>query len=148
MFLLNGQPLQIDTPFTVGVEEELIQYPANWIRLSTKEDLEAIGITEVPDESVQYDDRFYWSVGNPKDLEQLKKQHIAQAKDTAGKMLAETDWMIIRKIERSVEVPADVSAERTAIVKAVNDAEAAMQAADTVEKLIPAVQVAWPVKGA
>jgi hypothetical protein len=147
MFLLNGQPLQIDTPFTVGVEEELIQYPANWIRLSTKEDLEAIGITEVADEAVQYDDRFYWSAGNPKDLEQLKKQHIAQAKDAAGKMLAATDWMVIRKIERSVEVPAEVSDERAAIVKAVNDAEVAMNAAKTVEELIPAVQVAWPVKG-
>jgi len=80
-------------------------------------------------------------------LEQLKKQHIAQAKDAAGKMLAATDWMVIRKIERSVEVPAEVSNERAAIVKAVNDAEVAMNAAKTVEELIPAVQVAWPVKG-
>ena len=41
MFLLNGEPLAIDTPFTA----DDIQYPANWLRLSTLEEKEAIGIT-------------------------------------------------------------------------------------------------------
>lgn len=66
MFLLNGNPLAVDTPFTAND----IQYPANWLRLSTAEEKAAIGITEVPD-PVRADDRFYWNgdINNPKALE-------------------------------------------------------------------------------
>lgn len=66
MFLLNGNPLAVDTPFTAND----IQYPANWIRLATAEEKSAIGITEAPD-PVRADDRFYWNgdSNNPKALE-------------------------------------------------------------------------------
>ena len=66
MFLLNGNPLAVDTPFTAND----IQYPANWLRLSTAEEKAAIGITEVPD-PVRADDRLYWNgdINNPKALE-------------------------------------------------------------------------------
>jgi hypothetical protein len=66
MFLLNNKPLSPDTAFT----HEGIQYPANWLRLATLEEKQAIGITEVPD-PVRADDRFYWDgdINNPKALE-------------------------------------------------------------------------------
>ena len=54
-FLLNGNPLAVDVPFKVGD----INYPANWLRLTTKAEKEAIGITEIADPDV-YDLRFYW----------------------------------------------------------------------------------------
>jgi hypothetical protein len=102
MFLLNNNPLPTDTPFTVNG----IQYPANWLRLTSAEEKAAIGITEVAD-PVRADDRFYWNgdVSTPRPLETLKEQFSAQVKDTANKMLAPTDWMIIRKAERNVAVP-------------------------------------------
>ena len=34
-FKLNGNPLAVDVPFTVGTGEDAINYPANWLRLST-----------------------------------------------------------------------------------------------------------------
>lgn len=46
MFLLNGSPLPLDTPFK---DAEGTSYPANWLRLTTLEEKQAIGITEVPD---------------------------------------------------------------------------------------------------
>lgn len=46
MFLLNGQPLPLDTPFRDAAGNS---YPANWLRLTTLEEKNAIGITEVPD---------------------------------------------------------------------------------------------------
>jgi len=66
MFLLNNKPLSPDTAFT----HEGIQYPANWLRLASLEEKQAIGITEVPD-PVRADDRFYWDgdINNPKALE-------------------------------------------------------------------------------
>jgi hypothetical protein len=64
MFLLNDKPLALDTPF----EHNGTSYPSNWLRLTTLAEKIAIGITEVADPA-PYDDRFYWSVGNPKQLE-------------------------------------------------------------------------------
>ena len=61
-FKLNGNPLAVDVPFTVGTGEDAINYPANWLRLSTAEEKTAIGITEVADDPV-YDQRFYKTDG-------------------------------------------------------------------------------------
>ena len=66
MLLLDGKPLSYDRAFT----HEGIQYPANWLRLSSWEEKSAIGITEVPDPPY-YDQRFYWGVDNPKQLEDI-----------------------------------------------------------------------------
>jgi hypothetical protein len=46
MFLLNGTPLQLDTPFKDAAGNS---YPANWLRLTTIHEKNAIGIIEVPD---------------------------------------------------------------------------------------------------
>ena len=40
-FLLNGNPLAVDVPFTVGD----VNYPANWLRLSTAQEKKDLGIT-------------------------------------------------------------------------------------------------------
>ena len=69
----------------------------------------------------------------------LKSQWIAQVKDTAGKMLANTDWMVIRKAERNVDIPTSVATKRTAIVTECARLEAAITAAANVEALIAVV---------
>jgi hypothetical protein len=134
MFTLNGTPISADVAFT----HNDIQYPANWIRLATPEERAAIGIEEVPDPA-WYDQRFYWGVDNPKDLDQLKTQWIAQTKADANANLSQTDWMVIRKAERNIDIPADVVTSRAAIITAANDKEAAITAATTVEELIAAL---------
>ncbi len=97
MFLLDGKPLSPDVAFT----HNGVQYPANWVRLASPEEREAIGITEVPDPAV-WDQRFYWGYdaeGNliPKDHTQLVEQWTQQTRHTANTLLAPTDWMIIRE---------------------------------------------------
>jgi hypothetical protein len=69
----------------------------------------------------------------------LKSQWTAQVKDTAGKMLAQTDWMVVRKAERNVAIPADVVTKRAAIVAECDRLEAAIAACTTVEALIAVV---------
>ena len=69
----------------------------------------------------------------------LKSQWTAQVKDTAGKMLAQTDWMIVRKAERSIDVPASVATKRAAIVAECDRLEAAIAACADVEALIAVV---------
>ena len=69
----------------------------------------------------------------------LKSQWIAQVKDTAGKQLAATDWMVIRKAERDVAIPADVVAKRAAILAEADRLEAAITAANDINALIAVV---------
>lgn len=157
MFLLNGSPLPLDTPFQI----DGTSYPANWLRLTSIEEKNAVGITEVADQTTQYDDRFYWGVDNPKQLEDitvtpengepyiqrgLKHNWIAQVKDTAGKLLAQTDWMVIRKAERDVAIPADTVTYRAAVVAEANRLETAINACSDVPALIGVVSAqGWPV---
>jgi hypothetical protein len=175
MFQLNGNPISLDTAFTL----DGTSYPANWIRLASPEERTAIGITEVADPAT-WDDRFYWGVGNPKllnDREEsdkdgnplyvqkfdatvgehgamvdtaerlvtkgLKSQWIAQVKTTAGTLLAQSDWMVIRKVERDVAIPAKVATYRAAVVAASAAHEAAISAVTTVDELA-ALVLEWP----
>jgi hypothetical protein len=134
MFLLNNQPLQIDTAFS----HNGVNYPQNWLRLATPQDRAAIGITEAA-EPAWYDDRFYWGVDNPKDLDGLKTQWTDQVKDTASKLLAATDWMVIRKVERNIDIPAETVTYRAAVLAECDRLTTAIAAASNVEDLITAV---------
>ena len=132
-FKLDGKPLAVDVAFT----HNDIQYPANWLRLTTKEEKEAIGITEVADDPV-YDSRFYWGDGTAKALDdvnakdkdgnllkdekgnQIVTQGVksvlkAQEKATAGSLLAKYDWYVIRKAEASKAIPTAIKTYRTAV---------------------------------
>ena len=132
-FKLDGKPLAVDVAFT----HNDIQYPANWLRLSTKEEKEAIGITEVADNPV-YDSRFYWGDGTAKVLDDVNEKDKdgnllkddkgnqvvtlgvksvlkAQEKATAGSLLAKYDWYVIRKAEASKAIPTAIKTYRTAV---------------------------------
>jgi len=132
-FKLDGKPLAVDVAFT----HNDIQYPANWLRLTTKEEKEAIGITEVADDPV-YDSRFYWGDGTAKALDDVNEKDKdgnllkdergnqvvtlgvksvlkAQEKTTAGSLLAKYDWYVIRKAEASKAIPTAIKTYRTAV---------------------------------
>lgn len=145
MFLLNGNRLAEGVSF---YDANGTQYHSGWLNQSTEEQKLAIGITWVAD-PVRADDRFYWNgdINNPKALEDkleedgsttkgLKSQFVAQIKDTAGKLLAQTDWYIIRKAERNVDIPAEIALKRTQIVTEANRLENDIKASTTVEALI------------
>ena len=134
MFLLNGNRLAEGTSF---YDANGNQYPPQWLNTSTEEEKLAIGITWVAD-PIRANDRFYWDgdINNPKDLTGLKTQFVAQIKDTAGKLLSQTDWLVIRKAERNVDIPAEIVLKRTQIVTEANRLETDINASTTVEALI------------
>lgn len=132
-FLLNGKPLAVDVPFTVGD----INYPANWLRLSTAQEKKDLGITEIAD-APTYDSRFYWNDGTARALDDVnevdenndpvldengnqvvtlgvKSVLKAQEKATAGSLLAKYDWYVIRKYEASKAIPTAIKTYRTAV---------------------------------
>ena len=101
MFQLNGQTLQYDRAFT----HEGISYPSNWLRLTTLEEKQAIGIVEVADNTQSWDQRFYWGVDNPKDLDQLKAQWKQTQNEIAAELLSTSDWRVIKARETGGQVP-------------------------------------------
>ena len=156
MFLINGNPLSVDTAFT---DADGNQYPANWLRLSTSEEKAAIGITEVAD-PVRADDRFYWNgdINTPKALEDetqtdqegntstvkgLKSQFIAQIKQTANTLLQPSDWMVLRQLSRGIGMSHIYEDYRTAVIAKSNELETAIAAVTTVEELI-ALDLSFP----
>jgi len=176
MLTLNGRILNPDE----GFQHEGTSYPQNWLRLTSLEEKQAIGIVETPDVVAPwYDQRFYWGVDNPKllnDREEsdeqgnplyvqvfdatvgehgamvnsterlvtrgMKHQWIAQFKQTANSMLAQTDWVVTRKTERNVDIPADIAAKRAAVVAECARLEAAITAASDVPALIAVIGTA------
>ena len=69
----------------------------------------------------------------------LKSQWIAQNKASANSLLASTDWMVIRKAERDVAIPANVVAERAKIISDCTAKEAAITAAKSIDELMQAI---------
>ena len=65
----------------------------------------------------------------------LKSVHIAQVKRNANATLSHTDWVVIRKAERSIDIPADVVTYRAAVVAWATATEASISAVTTVEQL-------------
>ena len=135
MFKHNDTVIPLDTPFEI----DGTSYPANWLRLTSLEEKQAIGITEVADETTSYDDRFWWGVDNPKDLTDLKKNWTAQVRDTANKSLAQTDWMVIRKVERSVDIPEATATYRASVITECTRLVTAIEACADVPALIEVV---------
>jgi hypothetical protein len=65
----------------------------------------------------------------------LKSQWISKVKHNTNMTLAPTDWYVIRKAERSVDIPADVATYRAAVVAWATATEASITAVTTVEQL-------------
>jgi hypothetical protein len=72
----------------------------------------------------------------------LKEIWIRTFKTTANSILAQTDWMVVRKIERNIDIPEETANQRAAIVTEYDRLETAINAATTVEQLITAVESA------
>jgi hypothetical protein len=130
MFILNEKPLTLDMPFATNG----ISYPANWLRLASVEEREAIGISEVTDEPY-YDQRFYWGVDIPKDHTGLVTQWVGQVKQTAGSILSQTDWYITRASETGIEAPQSVLDRRSEVRVLSNQKEAFLKATESTQEL-------------
>ena len=79
-FKLDGNPLAVDVAFS----HNNINYPANWLRLSTAQEKTDLGITEVAD-AATYDNRFYWGDGSAKTLTDTNEVYSKDADDGSYK---------------------------------------------------------------
>ena len=130
MLILDGKPLSYDRAFTHAG----IQYPANWLRLSSFEEKTAIGISEVPNPP-SYDQRFYWGPDLPKEHEGLVTLWIDNTNQTAYTLLLPSDWYVIRKQETDVAVPQDILDRRGEIRTYCDTKRDAITATTTTDEL-------------
>ena len=144
-FKLNGNPLAVGVAFS----HNDIQYPANWLRLSTAEEKTAIGITEVADAPI-YDSRFYYDDGTAKAVDDktetidgveyktlgVKSVLKAEEKITAGNLLARYDWYIVRKAEKDTAIPSVITTYRDAVRTACDTREKEIDACSDTAALV------------
>ena len=121
MFTVSGQTVKYDRAWTHP--DTGVQYPANWLRLASPAEREAVGLVEVTTPaSAVYDQRFYWGVDNPKQLDDvtdddgnvttgLKTLWKAKQNEIAASLLAPSDWRVVKVLE----VNSSFSAAKTAL---------------------------------
>jgi hypothetical protein len=124
------------------------QYPANWLRLSSTADRDAIGVTWGA-EAETWDQRFYWSPTLAKQLDDktetvdgvettttgLKTLWKSKQNDIAGSLIAPSDWRIIKAKETSTNIPSVWKTYRAAVRTSCNTRQTEIDACTTVEAL-------------
>lgn len=144
-YIIEGMPFEIDG----------VQYPANWLNLSTPEEKTALGLEEVVVIGERKDDRYYWVSESlsgatltitlaPKDLEAVRTSRVETLKASAYSLLLPSDWMVTRKAEIGTEIPAVWSTYRDEVRLEVGLRVAQAEQATTVDE-IAAIQPNWPV---
>jgi len=161
MFSIKGKGivLELGKPFEI----DGVKYSSMWLQYATTEELNAAGIVEMP-APLSYDANFYFSDGLPKELEDttrtftneegeeveqfilgLKTEWNNKINYNRNQLLQNTDWYIVRKYERDIDVPAEVETYRAAVHTEGARLEDAILDATTVEELKEVVSKQnWP----
>jgi len=148
-FISEGTAFEIDG----------VQYPANWLNLSTPEEKAAAGIVDVV-YGEQPSDVYYWVsqdapvyadgvvtvdyTAKPKDLDQLKAQATAGIRAQAYSILLPSDWMVVRGYETKTIVPADWNDWRQSVRDVAEAQIAAITACEDVAELAALPAAEWP----
>ena len=99
-----------------------IKHPSNWMIWTEDYKKNTMNLTwEEPVVLGAFDDFYYhgWNSDGdallPRPLADLKLKLISQSKQISASMLSDTDWYVVRKTETDVDVPAEITAYRTAV---------------------------------
>jgi len=173
--LVSDHNIKIFTPYTLWEDKNGTQYGPDTLLSLTATQKQDLGIYDVA-YAPRPDDRFFTVTENApsfdetlkivkitfsstaKELEDegtgdekvsgLKSQWISQIKQNVNNLLSQTDWMLVRKIERNVAIPAATVTYRAAVITEANRLEAAITAATTIESFRTVVTTQnWPTAG-
>ena len=146
----DGQYINEGQAFTISD----VQYPANWLNLSTPEEKLAIGLEEVIATNSPASDIYYWVsstldkasltyTNTPKDLAQVKTTAVSQVNASAYSILLPSDWMAVKAFETSTPIDPTWNGWRAIIRTEAANAITAINAATDVDAVATAVQVNW-----
>ena len=132
-----------------------IQYPQNWLNLSTPQEKAEIGLEEVIATNSPANQQYYWVsqelngatltyINNPKDLDTCKTNAVSQLRNTAYTMLLPTDWMVVKSVETSTPIPTDWNTWRASIRTTCENAITEVNACADVDALATVISsVVW-----
>ena len=148
----HNQYVTEGTAFTLGD----VQYPANWLNMSTAEEKAAIGLQEVVIENQPADERFYWVsenldgatltyVNTPKDLDTLKSNWKDQVNNIVYTTLQPSDYMPARAFETGEPMDEAWKTYRSEVRAYAATTKGAIEASDDVAELANIVtNLDWP----
>ena len=143
-YILEGRKLRPGRPFK---NAEGMQFPGNWLQLTSDEEKAAVGITWEAEPQVQrFDSRYYYAAGSPRPVVDgtdedgnkytgLKTTLAAEQARIAGQILSSTDWYAVRKAETSKAIPTAIKTYRAAVRTACDARQAEIAAVSTTEEL-------------
>lgn len=148
----NQQYIQEGTAFEVNG----VQYPANWLNLSTPEQKAELGLEEVVATNSPADQTYYWVsetlngpsltyTNTPKDLTMVKTTAINQVNSTAYSILLPTDWMVVKSVETSTPISPSWNSWRQSIRTTATSTVNAIEGATNVDEVATVMgSIAWP----
>lgn len=106
-YKLGSRRLPMDVAWT---HTDGRQFPANFLRLSTQAERDALGLLWEEPTATNYDQRFYWGVDNPKQLNDvtdedgntttgLKTLWKTKQSEIASSLLTPSDWRVVKAAE-------------------------------------------------
>ena len=131
MYVLDGKKLRQGRPFT----HNGIQYPGNWLNLTSADEKSAIGITWEADPA-PFNRQFYFSADTPKDVADVKPGMLEEQNTTARNLLNSTDWYVVRKSETSTAIPVGITSYRTAVRDTCESRKVAINGAADIPALV------------
>ncbi len=139
-FVHNGITLN---PSKAWVHQDGRQFPAGYILTTDIATRESIGVTMVSDVGpAVYDQEYYWSAGNAKDLDDLKAKKISDTKDYCAVVLRQSDELITKALDQATSFaefraakPPAMTTYRAAMRTVSNTRETEINACTTVEQL-------------
>lgn len=133
-----------------------VQYPANWLNLSTPQEKAEIGLEEVIATNQPANQIYYWVtetlngpeltyINTPKDLLSVKTNALAQINATAYSILLPTDWMVVKSVETSTPINPSWNSWRQSIrTTALNATNGVEGAADVDAVATVMSSINWP----
>lgn len=164
----HNQYVTEGTAFTLGD----IQYPANWLNLSSPDEKLAAGLVEVVIMNGPKDERFYWVsqelngaelsyVNTPKQLNDseetdesgnvvkttgLKTQWKTTINQIAYTLLLPSDWRVVKSTETSTPLDAVWATYRSEIRTVADDTRVTIDGCKTVDELKDIIDgIVWPI---
>jgi len=148
----DGQYINEGQAFTIND----VQYPNNWLNLSTPEEKSAIGLEEVIATNSPKSDTYYWVsstldkatltyVNTPKNLTDVKSNALSTINNTAYTILQPSDWMVVKATETSTPINPDWNTYRANVRSTADQTRTAVTAAQDVDAVATIMSaIAWP----
>ena len=139
----DGKDLTVGKSWT---DKNGFKHPYNWSTAWTDQNKKDWGVTWTKDTDTSFDDRFYWSKGVERKLNDedatdekgnkvkdengnqiinygLKTQWIKKTKQRANDLLSKSDWEVTRKAEKGTAIASATTTFRDKVRTACNDIE-------------------------